>query len=75
MTSDQPGCILSIYNQKGGIAKTTTSVNMAMCLAAHGRSVLLVDLDAQGNATRSLGYEGSHPRRLRRGQPVGGLGP
>jgi chromosome partitioning protein len=64
MSSDQPGCILSIYNQKGGIAKTTTSVNMAMCLAAHGRSVLLVDLDAQGNATRSLGYEGSHQRSL-----------
>ncbi|MBI3516662.1 MAG: ParA family protein [Proteobacteria bacterium] len=64
MTSDQPGCILSIYNQKGGIAKTTTSVNLAMCLAAHGRSVLLVDLDAQGNATRSLGYEGSPLRSL-----------
>ncbi len=64
MTSDQPGCILSIYNQKGGIAKTTTSVNMAVCLAALGRSVLLVDLDAQGNATRSLGYEGSVQRSL-----------
>lgn len=64
MTSDQPGCILAIYNQKGGIAKTTTSVNMAVCLAALGRSVLLVDLDAQGNATRSLGYEGTTMRSL-----------
>jgi chromosome partitioning protein len=64
MTSDQPGCILAIYNQKGGIAKTTTSVNMAVCLAALGRSVLVVDLDAQGNATRSLGYEGTTTRSL-----------
>ncbi len=64
MTSDQPGCILSIYNQKGGIAKTTTSVNLAVCLAAHGRSVLLIDLDAQGNATRSIGHNGSGGRSL-----------
>jgi chromosome partitioning protein len=64
MTSDQPGCILSIYNQKGGIAKTTTSVNLAVCLAALGRSVLLVDLDAQGNATRSIGNNGSAGRSL-----------
>jgi chromosome partitioning protein len=64
MISDQPGCILSVYNQKGGIAKTTTSVNMAVCLAALGRSVLVVDLDAQGNATRSLGYEGTTERTL-----------
>lgn len=64
MASDQPSCIVSIYNQKGGIAKTTTSVNMAVCLAALGRSVLLVDLDAQGNATRSIGHDGSAARNL-----------
>src|SRR5579885_2347727 len=64
MISDQPGCIVSIYNQKGGIAKTTTSVNMAVCLAALGRSVLLVDLDAQGNATRSIGHQGNAARSL-----------
>jgi len=64
MTSDQPGCIVSVYNQKGGIAKTTTSVNMAVCLAALGRSVLLVDLDAQGNASRSIGHEGGSARSL-----------
>jgi chromosome partitioning protein len=64
MISDQPGGILAVYNQKGGIAKTTTSVNMAVCLAALGRSVLVVDLDAQGNATRSLGYEGTTQRSL-----------
>jgi len=64
MVSDQPGCIVSIYNQKGGIAKTTTSVNMAICLAALGRSVLLVDLDAQGNASRSIGHDGTTTRSL-----------
>src|SRR5258708_9892296 len=64
MISDQPGCIVSIYNQKGGIAKTTTSVNMAICLAALGRSVLLVDLDAQGNASRSIGHDGTAARSL-----------
>jgi chromosome partitioning protein len=64
MISDQPGCIVSIYNQKGGIAKTTTSVNMAICLAALGRSVLLVDLDAQGNASRSLGHDAPTTRSL-----------
>jgi chromosome partitioning protein len=64
MISDQPGCIVSIYNQKGGIAKTTTSVNMAICLAALGRSVLLVDLDAQGNASRSIGHDGTTTRSL-----------
>jgi chromosome partitioning protein len=46
--------VISIYNQKGGIGKTTTSVNLAVCLAAVGRKVLLIDLDAQANATSSF---------------------
>ncbi len=47
--------IVAIFNQKGGISKTTTSTNLAVCLAAYGKSVILVDLDAQGDSTKSLG--------------------
>ncbi|GEM_PF-751893 len=47
--------VITAFNQKGGIGKTTTSVNLAMCLAAFGKRVVLVDLDSQGNATSSVG--------------------
>ncbi len=57
------GRIFAVVNQKGGVGKSTTAVNLAACLGAAGKSVLMVDTDPQGNATSGMGFDKSEIKK------------